>query len=106
MVHGRDSIVKPNRATRTWGGISPLRIKDGRVPACREKPQGEGGWIDGGFFVLADTPRLIRSNLLIGSLLVEAMCLKGGRYKVNAGASLWTNDCVVLGRHLAQTDSE
>ncbi len=35
------------------GRFGALEIADGRVSGFREKPQGDGGWINGGFFVLS-----------------------------------------------------
>ena len=34
------------------GRFGALEIDDGRVRGFREKPQGDGAWINGGFFVL------------------------------------------------------
>lgn len=39
-------------AVRPPGRFGNLQLEDRRVQAFREKPQGEGGWINGGFFVL------------------------------------------------------
>lgn len=40
-------------ATRPPGRFGALDVEDDRVLSFREKPGGEGGWINGGFFVLS-----------------------------------------------------
>ena len=40
-------------ATRPPGRFGALNIQDSRVVSFKEKPQGDGGWINGGFFVLS-----------------------------------------------------
>ncbi|MGH7307139.1 MAG: glucose-1-phosphate cytidylyltransferase [Candidatus Rokuibacteriota bacterium] len=44
-------------AVQPPGRFGALDIKDEQVTRFREKPEGDGGWINGGFFVLA--PRAI-----------------------------------------------
>jgi glucose-1-phosphate cytidylyltransferase len=51
---GRDATVT---AVRPPGRFGSLAIEEGTVRAFREKPQGDGAWINGGFFVLE--PRVI-----------------------------------------------
>lgn len=40
-------------AVQPPGRFGSLRLVDGRVAGFEEKPQGDGGWINGGFFVLS-----------------------------------------------------
>jgi glucose-1-phosphate cytidylyltransferase len=35
------------------GRFGSLNIKDGKVKSFKEKPEGDGGWVNGGFFVLS-----------------------------------------------------
>jgi len=44
-------------AVQPPGRFGSLRLEDGRVTGFEEKPQGDGGWINGGFFVLS--PKVI-----------------------------------------------
>lgn len=39
------------------GRFGSLNIKDGKITTFKEKPEGDGGWVNGGFFVLS--PRVI-----------------------------------------------
>jgi glucose-1-phosphate cytidylyltransferase len=48
--HGKLATVT---AVRTPGRFGTLRIDDGIVSKFEEKPVGDGGWINGGFFVLS-----------------------------------------------------
>ncbi|GAA0265948.1 Glucose-1-phosphate cytidylyltransferase [Methylorubrum aminovorans] len=47
---GRDATVT---AVRPPGRFGALAIEEGRVNGFIEKPQGDGSWINGGFFVLS-----------------------------------------------------
>lgn len=47
-AHGKLATVTAVRPPARFGG---LRLTDDRVEAFSEKPQAEGGWINGGFFV-------------------------------------------------------
>jgi glucose-1-phosphate cytidylyltransferase len=40
-------------AVRPPGRFGALRLNDDRVESFQEKPEGDGGWINGGFFVLS-----------------------------------------------------
>lgn len=40
-------------ATQPPGRFGSLALADGKVQAFQEKPTGDGGWINGGFFVLS-----------------------------------------------------
>jgi glucose-1-phosphate cytidylyltransferase len=35
------------------GRFGSLNIKDGKIKSFKEKPEGDGGWVNGGFFVLS-----------------------------------------------------
>lgn len=48
--HGRLASVT---ATRMPGRFGTLRLEAGKVTRFEEKPMGDGGWINGGFFVLS-----------------------------------------------------
>ena len=39
-------------ATQPPGRFGALRLEDSRITGFQEKPEGDGGWINGGFFVL------------------------------------------------------
>jgi len=52
--HGRLATVT---AVRPPGRFGALDVQDGVVGGFREKPLGDGGWINGGFFVLS--PRVL-----------------------------------------------
>jgi glucose-1-phosphate cytidylyltransferase len=39
-------------AVQPGGRFGALEVEDGRVKGFREKPRGDGAWINGGFFVL------------------------------------------------------
>jgi glucose-1-phosphate cytidylyltransferase len=52
--HNRLSTVT---ATQPPGRFGALKLEDGRIAGFQEKPQGDGGWINGGFFVLS--PKVI-----------------------------------------------
>ena len=53
--HGRDATVTAVQPPGRYGGLS---IEDGAVKEFVEKPKGDGGWINGGFFVLS--PKVLR----------------------------------------------
>jgi len=52
--HGKEATLT---ATYPPGRFGALQIEDGRVAEFLEKPQGDGGMINGGFFVLS--PRVL-----------------------------------------------
>jgi glucose-1-phosphate cytidylyltransferase len=52
--HGKAATVTATRAPARFGA---LQLEDDRVKCFLEKPPGEGGWINGGFFVLS--PRVL-----------------------------------------------
>lgn len=48
--HGKDATVA---VVRPMGRFGAVDIVDGEVRGFKEKPEGESGWINGGFFVLS-----------------------------------------------------
>ncbi|WP_019517902.1 glucose-1-phosphate cytidylyltransferase [Sphingomonas sp. Mn802worker] len=54
LSHGKEATLT---ATYPPGRFGALQIEEGRVAEFLEKPQGDGGMINGGFFVLS--PRVI-----------------------------------------------
>ncbi len=52
--HGQDATVT---AVQPGGRFGALKLNDDHVEGFQEKPTGDGGWINGGFFVL--NPRVI-----------------------------------------------
>src|SRR6201996_7424856 len=48
--HGKLATITAVRPSARFGG---LRVSGTEVTAFQEKPEGEGGWINGGFFVLS-----------------------------------------------------
>jgi glucose-1-phosphate cytidylyltransferase len=55
--HRQNNTVATVTAVRTPGRFGALRLDDQVVEEFLEKPEGDGGWINGGFFVLS--PRAI-----------------------------------------------
>jgi len=55
--HKEQGTLATLTATQPPGRFGSLNIDDNRVTNFQEKPQGDGGWINGGFFVLS--PRVI-----------------------------------------------
>jgi glucose-1-phosphate cytidylyltransferase len=49
-AHGRDATVTVVRPAKRFGAIT---IDADRVTSFQEKPEDEGGWINGGFFLLS-----------------------------------------------------
>lgn len=52
-LHKREGRLATVTATQPPGRFGALRYKGNRVTGFQEKPQGDGGWINGGFFVLS-----------------------------------------------------
>jgi glucose-1-phosphate cytidylyltransferase len=48
--HGKLATITAVQPSARFGG---LRVEGSMVTAFQEKPEGEGGWINGGFFVLS-----------------------------------------------------
>ena len=55
--HKKHGTLATVTATQPPGRFGALDIKDGLIRAFQEKPQGDGAWINGGFFVLS--PKVI-----------------------------------------------
>lgn len=55
--HKKNKSLATVTAVRPPGRFGALKMKDGFVRGFMEKPQGDGGWINGGFFVLS--PKVI-----------------------------------------------
>jgi glucose-1-phosphate cytidylyltransferase len=53
--HGREATMT---AVQPPGRFGALEVSGTRVTSFLEKPQGDGGWINGGFFVLS--PKVLR----------------------------------------------
>jgi glucose-1-phosphate cytidylyltransferase len=52
-LHEREGRLATVTATQPPGRFGALRYEDTRVTGFQEKPLGDGGWINGGFFVLS-----------------------------------------------------
>ncbi|MGC1183367.1 glucose-1-phosphate cytidylyltransferase [Legionella sp.] len=55
--HKSQKTLATLTAVQPPGRFGALRLEDHRVSGFSEKPQGDGGWINGGFFVLS--PKVI-----------------------------------------------
>jgi glucose-1-phosphate cytidylyltransferase len=55
--HRRDGTLATVTAVQPPGRWGLLETRDRRVVGFREKPEGDGGWVNGGFFVLS--PRVL-----------------------------------------------
>jgi len=55
--HKREGKLATLTATQPPGRFGALKLDGHRISGFQEKPQGDGGWINGGFFVLA--PKVI-----------------------------------------------
>ncbi len=51
--HRASGLLATVTATQPPGRFGAIRYADHRVTGFQEKPQGDGGWINGGFFVLS-----------------------------------------------------
>jgi glucose-1-phosphate cytidylyltransferase len=51
--HKKQKTVATVTAVQPPGRFGALDFEKGRITAFREKPDGDGGWINGGFFVLS-----------------------------------------------------
>lgn len=52
-LHRQEGRLATVTATQPPGRFGALRYEGNRVTGFQEKPQGDGGWINGGFFVLS-----------------------------------------------------
>ncbi len=50
--HRQQGLKATLTAVQPSGRFGALKMKDGKVASFQEKPQGDGAWINGGFFVL------------------------------------------------------
>jgi glucose-1-phosphate cytidylyltransferase len=55
--HQQQKSLATLTAVQPPGRFGALQVKDKRIAGFQEKPQGDGGWINGGFFVLS--PKVI-----------------------------------------------
>lgn len=51
--HKQQNTLATLTAVQTLGRFGALNIEDKKVTAFKEKPQGDGIWVNGGFFVLS-----------------------------------------------------
>ncbi len=51
--HQQQNTLATLTAVQALGRFGALNIDEGKVTAFKEKPQGDGAWINGGFFVLS-----------------------------------------------------
>ena len=51
--HAASGLLATLTAVRPPGRFGALELDEARVVAFQEKPVGDGGWINGGFFVLS-----------------------------------------------------
>jgi glucose-1-phosphate cytidylyltransferase len=51
--HRREGVLATVTAVQPPGRFGALQVEGERVRGFREKPHGDGGWINGGFFVLS-----------------------------------------------------
>jgi glucose-1-phosphate cytidylyltransferase len=51
--HSAHGLLATVTAVRPVGRFGSMEVVNGRVPRFLEKPQGDGGWINGGFFVVS-----------------------------------------------------
>lgn len=62
-LHMREGRLATVTATQPPGRFGALEFSGSRVTGFREKPTGDGGWINGGFFVLStDVGRYIEGD--------------------------------------------
>jgi len=52
QFHKSHGLLATMTAVQPPGRFGALNIKDNQIQSFLEKPQGDGGWINGGFFVL------------------------------------------------------
>jgi glucose-1-phosphate cytidylyltransferase len=51
--HKREGVLATVTAAQPPGRFGALRTKENRVLGFQEKPEGDGGWINAGFFVVS-----------------------------------------------------
>jgi len=52
-LHRRSGRLATVTATQPPGRFGALRFEENQITGFQEKPEGDGGWINGGFFVLS-----------------------------------------------------
>jgi glucose-1-phosphate cytidylyltransferase len=52
-LHLKESRLATVTATQPPGRFEAINYKGNRLTGFQEKPMGDGGWINGGFFVLS-----------------------------------------------------
>jgi len=52
QFHRKHGLKATMTAVQPTGRFGALRLKDGKVTSFQEKPQGDGAWINGGYFVM------------------------------------------------------
>jgi glucose-1-phosphate cytidylyltransferase len=55
--HREQGVLATVTTVQPPGRFGAVELREGRITGFREKPQGDGGWINGGFFVLS--PRVV-----------------------------------------------
>lgn len=55
--HHQQNVLATVTATRPPGRFGSMKFAGDRVYSFQEKPQGDGGWVNGGFFILS--PKVI-----------------------------------------------
>jgi len=69
-IPGLFSFHKEQRTLATMTAVQPpgrfgaLELKNNKIISFKEKPEGDGGWINGGFFILS--PKIIDYNYITG----------------------------------------
>jgi glucose-1-phosphate cytidylyltransferase len=51
--HREQGVLATVTTVQPPGRFGAVELREGRITGFREKPQGDGGWINGGFFVLS-----------------------------------------------------
>jgi glucose-1-phosphate cytidylyltransferase len=51
--HEREGVLATVTTVQPPGRFGAVELEEGRIRGFHEKPQGDGGWINGGFFVLS-----------------------------------------------------
>jgi len=52
-LHKKQGTLATVTSVQPPGRFGALSMKDNKITAFEEKPQGDGSWINGGFFVLS-----------------------------------------------------
>jgi glucose-1-phosphate cytidylyltransferase len=65
--HGKQATITAVHPTARFGGLS---LEGTEITSFQEKPEGEGGWINGGFFVLSPS--------VLSEIADESVAFEGG----------------------------